>query len=150
MNDNTDADQARRAPSAAPKTSRAPISAVKGMNDALPDEAARWEWVEAKARELLGRWGYRNLRTPVVEPTPAEGARAHRLRVAQRRHRDAEVGDEPVAHLGRQIERHVTQQQVRDGGTPPAGGRGRESDTGLGEWDDLCKTLDTTSFHAQG
>jgi histidyl-tRNA synthetase len=46
------------------------ITAVKGMNDLLPDEAAQWEWVEAKARDLLARWGYRNLRTPIVEPTP--------------------------------------------------------------------------------
>jgi histidyl-tRNA synthetase len=45
------------------------IAAVKGMNDMLPDEAARWEWVEGKARDLLRRWGYRNLRTPIVEPT---------------------------------------------------------------------------------
>jgi histidyl-tRNA synthetase len=45
------------------------IAAVKGMNDMLPDEAARWEWVEGKARDLLTRWGYRNLRTPIVEPT---------------------------------------------------------------------------------
>ena len=45
------------------------IVAVKGMNDMLPDEAARWEWVESKARDLLARWGYRNLRTPIVEPT---------------------------------------------------------------------------------
>jgi histidyl-tRNA synthetase len=46
------------------------ITAVKGMNDLLPDEAATWEWVEAKARDLLARWGYRNLRTPVAEHTP--------------------------------------------------------------------------------
>ncbi len=46
------------------------IVAVKGMNDLLPDEAARWEWMEAKARSLLARYGYRNLRTPIVEPTP--------------------------------------------------------------------------------
>jgi histidyl-tRNA synthetase len=45
------------------------ITAVKGMNDMLPDEAATWEWVEGKARDLLARWGYRNLRTPIVEPT---------------------------------------------------------------------------------
>jgi histidyl-tRNA synthetase len=47
-----------------------PIQAVKGMNDLLPDEAARWEWVEGVMRSLLARWGYRNLRTPIVEPTP--------------------------------------------------------------------------------
>jgi histidyl-tRNA synthetase len=45
------------------------LTAVKGMNDLLPDEAAQWEWVEGKARSLLARWGYRNLRTPIVEPT---------------------------------------------------------------------------------
>jgi histidyl-tRNA synthetase len=45
------------------------IVAVKGMNDLLPDEAAKWEWVEEKIRGLLARWGYRNLRTPIVEPT---------------------------------------------------------------------------------
>ena len=47
-----------------------PLTAVKGMNDLLPDEAAQWEWVEARLRSLLSRWGYRNLRTPIVEPTP--------------------------------------------------------------------------------
>ena len=46
------------------------IVAVKGMNDLLPDEAAQWEWVESRMRDLLARWGYRNLRTPIVEPTP--------------------------------------------------------------------------------
>ncbi len=45
------------------------ITAVKGMNDLLPEESAQWEWVEGKIRDLLGRWGYRNLRTPIVEPT---------------------------------------------------------------------------------
>jgi histidyl-tRNA synthetase len=48
----------------------APIVAVKGMNDLLPDEAARWEWVEDRLRAVLQRYGYRNLRTPIVEPTP--------------------------------------------------------------------------------
>lgn len=52
------------------KASPAPLVAVKGMNDLLPDEAAKWEWVESVMRALLARWGYRNLRTPIVEPTP--------------------------------------------------------------------------------
>jgi len=51
------------------KASNPPLVAVKGMNDLLPDDAAKWEWVEDKARSLLARWGYRNLRTPIVEPT---------------------------------------------------------------------------------
>jgi histidyl-tRNA synthetase len=47
-----------------------PLQAVKGMNDILPAEAARWEWFEHKVRALMARYGYANLRTPVVEPTP--------------------------------------------------------------------------------
>jgi histidyl-tRNA synthetase len=49
--------------------SREKIQAVKGMNDLLPDEAAKWEWVEGVLRDVLNRWGYRNIRTPIVEPT---------------------------------------------------------------------------------
>jgi len=47
----------------------APLRGVKGMNDLLTTDSARWEWVEGKARELLHRYGYRNMRTPIVEPT---------------------------------------------------------------------------------
>ena len=54
---------------AAAKANASPLVAVKGMNDLLPDEAVHWEWVEGVMRALLARWGYRNLRTPVVEPT---------------------------------------------------------------------------------
>ncbi|WP_046111461.1 histidine--tRNA ligase [Aquincola tertiaricarbonis] len=45
------------------------LSAVKGMNDLLPPESARWEWVEATLRSLMQRYGYQNVRTPIVEPT---------------------------------------------------------------------------------
>jgi histidyl-tRNA synthetase len=54
----------------ADKAKSSPLLAVKGMNDLLPDEAATWEWVESRIRDLLARWGYRNMRTPIVEPTP--------------------------------------------------------------------------------
>ena len=47
----------------------APLSAVKGMNDLLPPDSARWEWLEDKVRHLMARFAYRNLRTPIVEPT---------------------------------------------------------------------------------
>jgi histidyl-tRNA synthetase len=47
----------------------APLQAVKGMNDILPPESARWEWFEAKVRTLMARYGYANVRTPIVEPT---------------------------------------------------------------------------------
>ena len=45
------------------------LSAVKGMNDILPPESARWEWFECKVRDLMRRYGYANVRTPIVEPT---------------------------------------------------------------------------------
>lgn len=44
--------------------------AVKGMNDILPPDSARWEWLEAKVRDLMARYAYRNIRTPIVEHTP--------------------------------------------------------------------------------
>jgi histidyl-tRNA synthetase len=47
-----------------------PIQAVKGMNDILPPDSARWEWFEDTVRALMRRYGYLNIRTPVVEPTP--------------------------------------------------------------------------------
>jgi len=43
--------------------------AVKGMNDILPPDSARWEWFEAKVRHLMALYAYRNIRTPIVEPT---------------------------------------------------------------------------------
>ena len=46
------------------------LLAVKGMNDILPPESARWEWLEAQVRDLMTRYAYRNIRTPIVEPTP--------------------------------------------------------------------------------
>lgn len=45
------------------------LSAVKGMNDILPPDSARWEWFEAQVRDLMRAYGYRNVRTPIVEPT---------------------------------------------------------------------------------
>ncbi len=45
------------------------LRAVKGMNDILPPESARWEAFEATVRTLMRRYGYANVRTPIVEPT---------------------------------------------------------------------------------
>ena len=45
------------------------ITAVKGMNDILPPDSRRWEWLEGKVRDLMARFAYRNIRTPIVEPT---------------------------------------------------------------------------------
>ncbi len=45
------------------------INAVKGMNDILPVDSQLWEWLEEKVRALMHRYAYRNVRTPIVEPT---------------------------------------------------------------------------------
>ncbi len=45
------------------------LVAVKGMNDIMPPDSAQWEWLEEKVRELMERYAYRNLRTPIIEPT---------------------------------------------------------------------------------
>jgi len=48
----------------------APLQAVRGMNDVLPDEAALWERLEDTARTVFEQYGYRNMRVPIVETTP--------------------------------------------------------------------------------
>ncbi len=45
------------------------IRAVQGMNDILPAEATRWEWLEGHIRALMHEFSYRNIRTPVLEYT---------------------------------------------------------------------------------
>jgi histidyl-tRNA synthetase len=61
------------------KTMAAALQAVRGMNDVLPDEASVWQRFEDTARNVFERYGYRNLRVPVVEPTPlfVRGIGAH-------------------------------------------------------------------------
>jgi histidyl-tRNA synthetase len=45
------------------------IRAIRGMNDMLPDEAYLWHYLEDTVREVLRQYGYRNIRTPIVEYT---------------------------------------------------------------------------------
>lgn len=45
------------------------LRAVRGMNDILPEEASRWEALEDTLRTWLRSYGYRNIRTPLVEST---------------------------------------------------------------------------------
>lgn len=45
------------------------VTAIRGMNDALPGAAARWEQLEDIVRRWLGDYGYRNMRTPILEHT---------------------------------------------------------------------------------
>lgn len=39
------------------------------MNDIAPPHSAQWEWLEDRVRALMTRYAYRNVRTPIVEPT---------------------------------------------------------------------------------
>jgi histidyl-tRNA synthetase len=45
------------------------IQAIRGMNDVLPEEAHRWRFFEDTVRAVFDQYGYRNIRTPVVERT---------------------------------------------------------------------------------
>ncbi len=45
------------------------IQAVRGTRDILPDEVGPWQAMEKAARDLFGRYGYREIRTPVLEET---------------------------------------------------------------------------------
>ena len=45
------------------------IQAIRGMEDILPDASALWEKLEDACREVFRQYGYRNIRTPLVEPT---------------------------------------------------------------------------------
>ena len=42
------------------------IAGVKGMNDVLPGQIARWHEMESVAREVFALYGYREVRTPAV------------------------------------------------------------------------------------
>lgn len=45
------------------------LRAVRGMNDILPGASALWERFESIVREWLAAYGYRNIRTPLLEHT---------------------------------------------------------------------------------
>ena len=45
------------------------IQAIRGMEDVLPDASPLWERLEDACRAIFRQYGYRNIRTPIVEPT---------------------------------------------------------------------------------
>jgi histidyl-tRNA synthetase len=47
-----------------------PLRAVKGMNDVLPGESARWQRIEEAFARSMALHSFREVRTPFVEPTP--------------------------------------------------------------------------------
>jgi histidyl-tRNA synthetase len=47
----------------------AKINAIRGMEDVLPDRSPLWQKFEEAARGAFEQYGYRYVRTPIVEPT---------------------------------------------------------------------------------
>lgn len=45
------------------------IKAIKGFNDILPEQAAKWLQLEAILADVLSRYGYEPIRLPIVEQT---------------------------------------------------------------------------------
>jgi len=45
------------------------IQAIRGMNDILPEESHLWEFFEDSVKDWLHSYGYRTLRTPILEKT---------------------------------------------------------------------------------
>lgn len=45
------------------------FQAPKGTHDILPGESERWNWLETRLRDILERYGYREVRTPMFEAT---------------------------------------------------------------------------------
>ncbi|PSJ17353.1 histidine--tRNA ligase [Nitrosomonas supralitoralis] len=45
------------------------VKAIRGMNDILPNESYLWEYFEQTVQRWLAVYGYRNIRTPIVEQT---------------------------------------------------------------------------------
>ncbi len=45
------------------------IQSIRGMHDILPSQSASWQYLEATVRALFNSYGYRELRTPIIEPT---------------------------------------------------------------------------------
>lgn len=47
----------------------AKYSTIRGMNDILPSEAEKWQYIEAKARKVFDDYGFSEIKTPILEKT---------------------------------------------------------------------------------
>lgn len=45
------------------------LQGLRGMNDLLPEQSSKWQYVEATFKQILARYGYNEIRTPVLEDT---------------------------------------------------------------------------------
>ncbi|WP_255762496.1 histidine--tRNA ligase [Halomonas alkalisoli] len=49
--------------------SKKKIQAIRGMNDLLPEQSSLWQYFEGTVQSLMQRYGYAEIRTPIVEQT---------------------------------------------------------------------------------
>ena len=49
--------------------SQQPIQLIRGFKDILPGESELWQFIERTALELFGKFGYREIRIPIMEKT---------------------------------------------------------------------------------
>ncbi|MFQ5355261.1 MAG: histidine--tRNA ligase [Mariprofundaceae bacterium] len=45
------------------------VRSIRGVHDAFPDETSAWQRVEQVARDTFGRYGFSEIRLPIMEPT---------------------------------------------------------------------------------
>ena len=45
------------------------IQAIRGMHDVLPEQTPLWQYAEHLIRDVLGAYGYSEIRLPIVEKT---------------------------------------------------------------------------------
>ncbi len=45
------------------------IQSIRGMNDLLPEDSPCWQYLESTVSDLLSRYGYGEIRFPILEPT---------------------------------------------------------------------------------
>lgn len=45
------------------------IVSIRGMNDILPTEVEKWQWLETRLQQVLHQYGYQEIRLPLLEKT---------------------------------------------------------------------------------
>ncbi len=45
------------------------IQSIRGMHDILPEQSSYWHWLEKNIKEVVGSYGYQEIRLPIVEKT---------------------------------------------------------------------------------
>jgi len=45
------------------------LQSIRGMHDILPADSAQWSWLERRVRDIMEAYNFREIRTPMLEPT---------------------------------------------------------------------------------